>query len=116
MNHREFVAAYGRGEIRVEVDPKGAARFLSERMLLPFVTMPVLGLGVALALIGWIFTGLGILALGIVVPRLIKRSAPHFVFQSALEDGRAYAELTRTEVLRVTPVAVAGRSRDEVMK
>lgn len=104
MTHTEFVSAYGRGEIKVEVDRPGAARFVSARLLLPYVTMPVLGIGVALALIGWIFTGLGIIALGIVVPRLIKRSAPHFLFQQALDDERVYAELTRTNVLRVTPV------------
>ncbi len=75
MTHSEFVRAYARGEIRVEIDPHGAGRFLSARLLLPFVAMPVLGGGVALALIGWIYTGLAVIALGVIVPRLIKRHA-----------------------------------------
>jgi hypothetical protein len=104
LNHADFVGAYRRGEIRVEFDPKGAARFLSARLLLPFVMMPVLGIGVALALVGWFFTGLAIIAAGIVMPQLIKRSAPHFLFQQALQDPAVYDELTKANVMRVTSV------------
>ena len=104
MTHAEFVAAYARGEIKVEVDPQGAARHLSARLLLPFVMMPVLGIGVALALVGWFFSGFAIIALGIIAPQLIKHSAPHLLFRNALEDGRVYEELTKANILRVTPV------------
>ncbi len=104
MTHAELGSAYTRGKIKIEVDPQGAARYLSSRLLLPFVMMPVLGVGVALALIGWLLTGLAIIALGIVVPRLIKRSAPHFVFQQALQDPAVYEEATRAGWLRITPV------------
>ena len=104
MTHAEFVAAYARGEIKVEVDPRGAARHLSARLLLPFVMMPVLGIGVALALVGWIFSGFAIIALGIIAPQLIKRSASHFLFRNALENKRVYEELTKANILRVTPV------------
>ena len=104
MTHAEFVAAYTRGEVKVEVDPASAARFLAARLLLPFVAMPVAGAGVALALIGWIYTGLAVIAAAIVVPRLIKRSASHFVFQQVLQDERIYDEAVRANVLRLTPM------------
>lgn len=104
MTHAEFVAACARGEIKYEIDPQGAARFLSVRLLLPFVAMPVAGAGVALALVGWIYTGLAVIAAAIVVPRLIKRTASHFVFQQVLQDEHVYDEAVRTHVLRVTPV------------
>ena len=100
MTHAEFVAAYARGEIKVEVDPQGAARHLSARLLLPFVMMPVLGIGVALALIGWVFSGFAIIALGIIAPQLIKRSASRFLLNQALENADVYEEVTRTGVLR----------------
>lgn len=103
MTHAEFVAAYARGEIKVEVDPRGAARHLSARLLLPFVMMPVLGIGVALALVGWIFSGFAIIALGIIAPQLIKRSAPHFLLTQALENAAVYEEVARSGVLRITP-------------
>jgi hypothetical protein len=108
MTHAEFTAAYARGEIKIEIDPKGAARFISARLLLPLFMMPVLGIGVALALVGWIFTGLAVIALGIIAPRLIKRSARHFVFQQALNDPAVYEEVTRTGLLRVFSVSGGG--------
>jgi hypothetical protein len=104
MTHAEFITAYTRGEIKVEMDPAGSARFLSARLLLPLVTMPVLGIGVALALIGWIYTGLALIAIGFIAPRLIKRSAPHFVLTQALQDAAIYDEVTRTNILRITSV------------
>ncbi|MNC86045.1 hypothetical protein D3C83_16720 [compost metagenome] len=64
--------------------------------------MPVLGAGVALALIGWIYTGLAIIAAGIIAPQLIKRSAPHFILSQALQDTAVYDEVTRAGLLRVT--------------
>jgi len=104
MTHAEFVAAHGRGELKVEIEPKAAARYLSARLLLPFVAMPVLGIGVALALVGWIATGLSIIAAGIIVPHLIKRNAPHFLLQQALQDAGAYEELMNAGLMRVTAV------------
>ena len=102
MTHPEFVAAYARGEIKVAIDPQAAGRFLSARLLLPFVMMPVLGAGVALALIGWIYSGLAVIALGVIVPRLIKRSAPQFLLQDALKNAAVYEDLTRQNILKVT--------------
>jgi hypothetical protein len=104
MTHAEFVAAYQRGAITVEIEPRGAARLLSGRLLLPLVAMPVLGLGVALALIGWVATGLALIAVGFIAPRLIKRSAPQFLLQQALRDPAAYDELSKLQLLRIVPV------------
>jgi len=104
MTHAEFVSAYARGEVKVEVNPQGAGRHLSARLLLPFVMMPVLGIGVALALVGWIFSGFAIIALGIIAPQLVKRSAPHFLLTQALENAAVYEEVTRSGLVRVTPV------------
>src|SRR5262249_53948444 len=101
MTHSDFVTAYARGELKVEIDPQAAGRLLSARLLLPLVMMPVVGAGVALALIGWTYTGLAVIALGVIAPRLIKRSAPGFLLQNALGDPRLFEELSRQKVLRV---------------
>ena len=73
-------------------------------LLLPFVTMPVLGVGVALALTGWIYSGFAIIAFGIIAPQLIKRSAPHFLLTQALDDAAVYEDVTRSGMLRVAPL------------
>jgi hypothetical protein len=104
LTHAEFVAAYRRGDVKVEIDAKAAARYLSAHLLLPFVAMPVLGIGVALALIGWIYTGLAVIAVGVVVPRLIKRGAASFLLQQAIEDPKAYDRLVRANIMRLAPL------------
>ena len=104
MTHAEFLRAYTAGKIKVDVEPTAAARYLSARLWLPFVMLPVLGCGVALALTGWIWTGLTIIAIGVLVPRLIKRSAPHFALTQALQDERVYDELTQSNILRISEI------------
>ena len=104
MTHSQFVEAYRAGSIRVNIDRTGAARFMSARLLLPLVMLPVLGIGVALALSGWLWTGFALIGLGTLAPVLIKRSAPHFLLKQALEDPRVYEDLTGAGLLQITPV------------
>ncbi len=93
------MAAYRAGQVTVEFDPALAGKYLSARLLLPVMMLPVLGAGVALALLGWIWTGLLVIALGFIVPRLIKRSAPHFLLTQALNDETMFNDALRAGVL-----------------
>ena len=102
MTHTEFVEAYTAGRIKVTVDPSAAAKYLSARLLLPLLTLPVLGLGVALALLGWIWTGLAVIGIGFFGPRLIKRSAPNFVLTQSVQREQIYREVTRAGILRIS--------------
>ncbi len=101
MTHAEFVSAHRSGTLRVRVDPQLASRYVSARLMLPFVMLPVLGASVALALMGWVWTGLAAIVLGVVLPRLIKRSAPRFLLTQSLQDERLYRELTAAAVLKI---------------
>jgi hypothetical protein len=100
-DHREFVEAYRAGQLHVAVDPALAARFVSSRLLLPFVAMPVIGIGIALCLVGHYIAGGIVLALGIAGPRLVKRSAAHFVVTQALDDPRFYNDAVAAGILRI---------------
>ena len=102
VTHPEFVQAFHDGAVRVDFDPARSGRYLSARMLLPLFMLPVLGAGVALALLGHVWIGLAVIAFGIIAPRLIKRSAPRFLLMQVLEDETVFNELLRTGVLRVT--------------
>jgi hypothetical protein len=100
MTHEAFLSAYRSGALRVTIDRAQAARFLSARLLLPFVMLPVLGVGVAFALVGWVWTGLGVIAVGTIAPVVIKRSAPHFVLTHALQDPKFYEDAAASGLLR----------------
>jgi hypothetical protein len=108
MAHAEFVAAYQSGSIRVNVDRARAARFVSARLLLPLVMLPVLGTGVALALVGWIWSGLLVIAAGTFLPVIIKRSAPHFIITQALHDIRFYEDAAAEGLLEIEDQPSAG--------
>ena len=101
LSHREFVAAFHDSTITVTFDPKGAARFVSARLLLPLFMMPVLGIGVALALTGWIWTGLSVIAAGIIVPRLVKRGAPRFLMHQMMDDEGLYREVVHAGIMHI---------------
>lgn len=101
MTHAEFVAAYRAGTIRVDIDRIEAARYVSARLLLPLVKLPVLGVGVALALTGWLWTGLAIIGVGTLAPVLIRRSAPHFVITHALQDAKFYEDVAASGLMQI---------------
>jgi hypothetical protein len=101
MTHDEFVHAYGSGAISVHIDRAAAARFMSERLLLPLFMLPVLGIGIALALTGWVWIGLAVIGIATLMPAVIKRSAPHFVVTQAIADPQFYADVIEAGVLEV---------------
>ena len=99
MTHSQFLEAYRSGTVRVNVDRTAAARFLSARLLLPLVMLPVLGAGIALALSGWLWTGFALIGAGTLAPIVIKRSAHHFVVTQALQDPTFYEDAMNAGVL-----------------
>lgn len=100
MTHAEFVAAYREGRLRVQVDRAAAARMVSARLLLPFVLLPVLGLAVAVALVGYFIAGALLFLAALGFRFAVRRSAPGFVLQRALEDERFYAEAVASGLIK----------------
>jgi hypothetical protein len=105
VTHEEFVAAYQAGSIRVSVDRDAAARFVSGRAMLPLVLLPVMGLGVALAIVGYFVTGALIFLAALLVRFLVKRSSEGFLLWRALRDAEFYRQVVAAQVLRVDPAA-----------
>ena len=100
MTHAEFIAAYREGRLQVQVDKSAAARMVSARLMLPFVLLPVMGLGVALALVGHFIVGALIFLAALALRFAVRRSAPGFVLQRALADERFYAEALASGLLK----------------
>ncbi|NBR28733.1 MAG: hypothetical protein EBT83_10040 [Betaproteobacteria bacterium] len=99
MTHAEFVAGCRAGAVDPRIDTIAAARHLNARLMLPLVRLPVLGTGVALALIGWILTGLAIIALGILLPRLVALSAPQIILDEALASESRFHEFIAAGII-----------------
>lgn len=101
MTHAEFVAASREARVRVEVDRKAAARLVSSRLMLPLVLLPVMGAGVALALIGHYYIGAAVFLAALLLRFAVRRSAAGFVLQRALEDERFYADAVSSGLIRL---------------
>lgn len=110
MTHEEFIAAYQAGRIRVSVDRQAAARFVAGRALLPLVLLPLLGLGVALALVGYLVAGVLIFLAAIGLRFLVRRSSDGFLLWRALRDAEFYRQAIAAQALRVEECSTPSRS------
>ena len=99
MTHEAFVTAFRSGAVTVQVDRKAAARMMSGRLLLPFVLLPLLGLGVALALVGQLFGGIAVFAAALGLRLLVHASSRGFVLSRSLQDAAFYEEMRRAGIL-----------------
>lgn len=100
MTHAEFVAGCRAGTLKPHIQSALAARYVSARLLLPLIRLPVLGVGVALALLGWIWSGLAIIAVGTILPWLVARTAPRMLLDEALASEARYRELVDCGILK----------------
>jgi hypothetical protein len=101
MTHEEFVAAYQAGRLRVRIDRHAAARFVSGRAMLPLVVLPFLGLGVALALVGYLVAGAIVFVAALGLRFIVKRSSDGFLLWRALRDAEFYRQVRAAGVLAV---------------
>lgn len=101
MTHAEFVAAYEAGRIRVSVNRDAASRFVARHAMLPLVLLPVLGLGVALALVGYIVTGTLIFLGALLLRFIVRRSSGDFIVWRALQNAEFYRQVTAAKVLSI---------------
>ena len=101
MTHPEFVDGYKSGSLRLHVDRVAAARLMSARALLPFVLLPLLGLGVALALLGHLLAGIAVFLAAIGLLFLVRASSQGFVLARSLQDPAFYEEMRRKGILLV---------------
>jgi hypothetical protein len=101
MTHQEFVAAYQAGRVRVSIDRDAAVRFVAGRAMLPLVMLPILGLGVALALVGYIIAGTAVFLAALVLRYLVGRSSYGYLLWRALQDAEFYRQVVAAKVLRV---------------
>ena len=101
MTHEEFVAAYRAGRVRVTIDRQAASRFVTGRAMLPLVLLPLLGFGVALALVGYIVTGTLVFLAALLLRFVVRRSSDGFLLWRALQDAEFYGQVLAAQVLKI---------------
>ncbi len=101
LPHGEFVEDYRAGRIRVHVDKARAASFVSRRLMLPFILLPVMGTAVALALTGNLTIGVALFLLALIIRYSVRASAHGFVLLRSLENAGVYRDAMRAGVIGV---------------
>ncbi|HLW04029.1 MAG TPA: hypothetical protein VKY38_00440 [Azoarcus sp.] len=101
MNHQEFVDAQKAGTLNAYISQEVAAGYLTRRLWLPLFTLPIIGTGVALALIGWLITGLLVFLFGIALPHFVKRNAVPILMYQALHDEEVFEDMRQAGVLEI---------------
>ncbi len=101
VSHAEFCRGLPAGRYRLIVNPERAKKYIRHRLLIVAITMPLAGLGAALALSGYPWAGLALVAAGVLLHRLVTAQAPRILLHLATRDARTYHEALDYEILEV---------------
>jgi hypothetical protein len=99
--HGEFSAGLPAGCFNVIVNPVLAQKYIRHRLFVVGVSLPLLGIGAALALSGYVWAGLPLVAAGFLLPRVIKAQAPKILLYLAQHDAKTYVEAMKFGILEV---------------
>ena len=99
--HDEFSAGLSAGRLRVIVNPLLAQKYVRHRLFIVGISLPLLGIGAALAISGYLWAGLPLVAAGFLLPRVIKSQAPKILLYLAQHDAKTYFEAMKFGILEV---------------
>ena len=99
--HEEFSAGLPAGRFNVIVNPVLAQKYVRHRLFVVGISLPLLGIGAALALSGYFWSGLPLVAAGFLLPRVIKAHAPRILLYLAQHDAKTYFEAMNFGILEV---------------
>ena len=102
--YEDFRSGLPAGRFRVVVNPKLARRFVSQRLMLVVLVLPVIGVGMALALTGRTWTGALLVAAGVLANRIVMWQAGRILLHLALNDAKTYQQVTQGGVMEVRRV------------
>jgi hypothetical protein len=99
--YQAFRAGLPAGRFRLIVNPERAQKYVRQRLFVVGVSLPMLGIGVALSLYGYSWIGLPLVLVGALLPRVIKAHAAKILLHLALHDDTIYHEALEYEILEV---------------
>jgi hypothetical protein len=101
VSHNEFSAGLPAGRFNVIVDPVLAQKYVRHRLFVVGISLPLLGIGAALAISGYFWAGLPLVAAGFLLPRVIKAQAPKILLYLAQHDAKTYFDTMKFGILEV---------------
>ena len=101
IQHSEFSAGLPAGRFKVIVNPVLAQKYVRHRLFIVGISLPLLGIGAALAISGYVWAGLPLVASGFLLPRVIKSQAPKILLYLAQHDAKTYFEAMKFGILEV---------------
>lgn len=101
VSHAEFCSGLPRGRFRLIVNPERAKKYVRHRLFIVAIALPLLGIGAALALSGYPWLGLALVAAGVLLHRTVTAQAARILLYLATQDARTYHEAIEYEILEV---------------
>jgi hypothetical protein len=101
VSHAEFRSGVPAGRYHLIVNPERAQKYVKHRLFVAGISLPLLGIGAALAISGYLWAGLPMVLIGFVLPRIIKAHAPKILLHLAMNDEKTYFEAMDYEILEV---------------
>ena len=105
LSHEEFRQGLPLGRYRVIVNPTLAPKYVQHRLWIKMLILPVLGIGVALGISGYVWAGLPLILVGALLHRVVKAHATKILLHLALSDPKVYREAIDYEILEVRHAA-----------
>lgn len=99
--HAEFCSGLPAGHFKLIVNPQLARIFIRQRLMLMPMALTIAGVGIALALTGQPWWGLGLVVAAVVVNRVIRYQAPNIMLQLATSSEPTYHEVMAKGILEV---------------
>jgi hypothetical protein len=97
----EFKTGLPIGRFRLIVNPDRAYRFVRHRLYLNGISIPLLGTGVALGLVGYLIPGTVFCLIGFGLRWFVKREAPKILLHLIQHDAKVYYESIEFEIMEV---------------
>lgn len=101
LPHDEFRAGVPAGRFDLIVNPGRAQRYVRHRLFVVGISLPLLGIGAALAVSGYPWFGLPLVLVGMLLHRVVKAHATKILLHLALTDAKTYFEAMEFAILEV---------------
>ena len=99
--YEEFMTGLPVGRYRLIVNPERSYKYVRHRMFLNGISIPLLGTGVALALVGYMWPGVIICLFAWGLRRFVKSQAPKILLHLVQQDAKVYYESLEFEIMEV---------------